>query len=392
VIAVVLWLGALFAAQENVERHYKQAKEAETRQDFARAAGEWKIITTLEPRMAEAYSNLGMMYHFGRQYQKSIEAFRHAQQLKPELLAPYLFTGIDFYLIGQPAAAIPQLQRALALDSGNAEARKWLGMSYMHLGDFAAAAAELSQCTRDEEILFHLGRAYAKVAETALERAKTLAAGSTERAELERRGAAASKQALDTIDEFAAVAPHSWRADQLRAEYHRARGEEDSALQAYEQALRKKPEAIQIHLAMGNIYATRREWGQAIRHYQAELKADPYSAKALERMGQVHADLHHADEATRYLLQAIALDPKLPDAHKALGKIYLQQSDPARAVTHLRLALALGATNDPTVYFQLSKALRLKGEISEAEKNEAILKKLLTAKRAQAGQTSVNPE
>ena len=33
-IAVVLWLGALFAAQENVERHYKQAKEAETRQDF----------------------------------------------------------------------------------------------------------------------------------------------------------------------------------------------------------------------------------------------------------------------------------------------------------------------------------------------------------------------
>jgi len=178
----------------------------------------------------------------------------------------------------------------------------------------------------------------------------------------------------------------------LRAEYHRARGEEDSALQAYEQALRKKPEAIQIHLAMGNIYATRREWGQAIRHYQAELKADPYSAKALERMGQVHADLHHADEATRYLLQAIALDPNPPDAHKALGKIYLQQSDPARAVTHLRLALALGATNDPTVYFQLSKALRLKGEISEAEKNEAILKKLLTAKRAQAGQTCVNPE
>ena len=32
------------------------------------------------------------------------------------------------------------------------------------------------------------------------------------------------------------------------------------------------------------------------------------------------------------------------------------------------------------------------GEISEAEKNEAILKKLLTEKRAQAERTSANPE
>jgi len=392
VIAVVLWLGALFAAPEGVDRHYKQAKEAESRQDFARAAQEWKAITALDPNMAEAFSNLGMMYHFSRQYQKSIEAFRQAQQLKPELLAPYLFTGIDYYLIGQPAAAIPQLHHALTLDGGNAEARKWLGMSYMHLGDFAAAAAELSRCPRDEEILFHLARAYANVAEGALTRSKAIAAGSPELAELEGQVAAASKQALDTIDEFAALAPNSWRADQLRAEYHRARGEEDGALRAYEQALAKNPQAIQIHLAIGNICATRREWDQAIRHYQDELKADPYSAKALERMGQVHADLHHGGEATRYLLQAIALDPKLPEAHKALGKIYLQQSDPARAVTHLRLALALGATQDPTVYFQLSKALRLKGEISEAEKNEAILKKLLTEKRSKAVRASANPE
>ena len=391
-IAVVLWLGALFAVPESVDRHYRQAKEAESRQDFARAAQEWKAITALDPTMAEAFSNLGMMYHFSRQYQKSIDAFRRAQQLKPELIAPYLFTGIDDYLMGQPNAAVPQLQHALALDGGNAEARKWLGMSYMHLGDFAAAAAELSQCPRDEEILFHLARAYANAAEKAFEGSKAAAAGSSERAQLQGQGAAASKRALDTIDEFAALAPNSWRADQLQAEYHQARGEEDSALRAYERALAKNPAAIQIHLALGNIYATRREWDQALRHYQAELKADPYSAKALERMGQVHGDLHHPAEATRYLLQAIALDPRLPEAHKALGKIYLQQSDSARAVTHLRLALALGANKDPAVYFQLSKALRLKGEISEAQKNEAILKKLLTAKREQTGQASANPE
>jgi tetratricopeptide (TPR) repeat protein len=333
-----------------------------------------------------------MMYHFDRQYQKSIESFRQAQKLNPELIAPHLFAGIDYYLVGQPAAAIPELQRALQLDHGNVEARKWLGMSYMHLGDFSAAANELSQCPRDEEILFYLGRAYAKVAETAFQTAKTVEAGSPKRAELELRGATASQQALNAIDEFAVLAPQSWRADQLRAEYHLARGEEDSAIPAYEQALAKKPDAVQIHLALGNIYATRREWNQAIRQYQAELKADPYSAKALERMGQVHADLHQTAEATRYLLRAIALDPNLPDAHKALGKVYLQQSEPAQAVKHLRLALALGATSDTTVYFRLSKALRLQGEAAEAEKIEAALKKLLSEKRDQAGQHSMNPE
>lgn len=68
----------------------------------------------------------------------------------------------------------------------------------------------------------------------------------------------------------------------------------------------------------------------------------------------------------------------------------MQQSKPAAAVTHLRLALTLGAENDPTVHFQLSKALRQMGRIAEAQKSEAVLKRLLESKAAKAG-APVNP-
>jgi tetratricopeptide (TPR) repeat protein len=391
VLAAPLIAALLLAAPAgDIDQHYARAKEAQERQDFARAAEEWNAIIKLQPGLAEAHSNLGMMYHFGRQYEKSIEAFRRAQLLNPRLVAPHLFLGIDYYLAGRPAEAIPELRRTLELEPGNAEARKWLGMSYMHMGEFAAAAAELSRCAPDDEILFHLARAYAKTAEADLHRARALEAGSAQRVELEQRAAAASGQALDALDRFAARAPDSWRADQLRAEYHLSRGEDQSALEAYQRALAKNPDAVQIHLSLGNLHATRREWDQAIAEYQAELKTDPYSAKALERIGQVHADLHRPEQARDFLERALALDPRLPEAHKALGKILLQQSKPAAAVTHLRLALTLGAENDPTVHFQLSKALRQMGQIAEAQKSEAVLKRLLETKAVKAG-APVNP-
>ena len=104
--------------QDAINAHATLAGKAAQRRDFNTAASEWQTVIALAPQMAEAHSNLGMMWHFAGQYPKAISAFRDALSLNPKLLAPHLFLGIDYYLISHPRDAIPELRSALALDPG----------------------------------------------------------------------------------------------------------------------------------------------------------------------------------------------------------------------------------------------------------------------------------
>jgi len=59
------------------------------------------------------------------------------------------------------------------------------------------------------------------------------------------------KLALSTLEEFVRTAPDSYRTYQLQGEYWAARRNFPKALTAYEKALALKPDASQIHLALG---------------------------------------------------------------------------------------------------------------------------------------------
>jgi tetratricopeptide (TPR) repeat protein len=480
--------GALCLAQATtsggIEEFYQRARQAQERGDYAHAAREWEAIVQRAEGLAEAHSNLGMMYHLNGEYGAAIQAFRRALQLNSKLLAPSLFLGIDYYLTSRTEDAIEQLRRALALDPRNGVARKWLGMSYAHAGDFPTAAEHLRlgriEDPNDIDLLFHLGRVYSRICYRSYESLRLLASesawqhllagekhldqGHFERARAEfhlvladprwqeavrltmaganpesvvsampriQQGAAsgdrpgrarqllmkgdtvtalelfatlqkadpdnaeylyfvgrcAEKLALEILQQFLRIAPDSYRAHQLKAEYRLAQNNHGEAIAEYRRALSLKSNAIQIHLALGAIYENQGDYETALAEYHDELKADPFSALAMERVGTIYVRLHQASEAKKYLLQAVRISPNSAETHKALGKAYLQDGLYAEAVRHFELALQKAATTDPSVYFQLSKALRRTGKVEAAEQNSIIFRRALAERlqRLQSG-------
>ncbi len=461
-----------------IEELYQRARQAQERGDYAHAAREWEAIVQRAPGMAEAHSNLGMIYHLSGEYGAAIEAFRRALHINPELVTPSLFLGIDYYLTSRIEEAIEQLRRALALDPKSTVARKWLGMSYAHAEDFLTAAEHLRLCRaedpKDIDLLFHLGRVYSRICYRSYESLRLLAPesawqhllkgekhldqGLLERARVEFRlvllvdprwkeavrltldgaspesvvstmptiqqgtaggdrsgrarqllikgetatalelfsalqkanpdnaeylyfvGRCAEKLAVDVLQQFLRIAPDSYRAHQLKAEYHIARNDPEEAIAEYRQALSLKSNAIQIHLAVGAIYENQRDYKKALVEYHNELKSDPFSALAMERIGTIYVQMHQASEAKKYLLQAARISPNSAETHKALGKVYFQDGLYAEAVKHFELALQKAATKDPSVYFQLSKALRKTGNVEAADQNLIIFKRALGEK------------
>src|SRR5439155_21893796 len=107
-VALALCPAATFAGQagpEDVRGHSRRAREALAQHDLQRAVQEYAEILKLDPRNAEVHGAQGMA----------------------------------LYGLGKPAEAASALQTALALDSGQAMAELFLGLSRADLGQCAEA-------------------------------------------------------------------------------------------------------------------------------------------------------------------------------------------------------------------------------------------------------------
>ena len=412
-----LCLCAADADQEAISVHAGRARDAQQHGNFTAAANEWQAIVALSPRTAEAHSNLGMMWHFAGQYPKAIPAFRQALSLDPKLVAPHLFLGIDYYLTSHPRAAIPELRGALDLDPDNPLARKWLGMSYFQIGDFSESAFALSAASRidpaDLDLLFFQSRVYSKILFQSYERVKSLAPDSPYLRSLRGGpdqspggdpdiihwstvlkngkpeealsglfaftrnrpeavegwywlGKSSESLALKSLDMFLSRSPQSYRTHQLKAEYNRASGDDVKAAAEYREALALKPDAVQIHLELGDILMARHDHAQAVPEYEAELRADPYSLAALERIGQAYANLHEPELAGKYLARALSIEPFNYEASRVLGKVQYEQGNYAEAVQHYLIAFKNRTEPDSALLFQISKAYRSLGDNVQA--------------------------
>ncbi len=435
---VTLWICLVLvclvgvAGTGEIADHVDRARAAQQRGDFVTAAAEWQALAQAEPNLAEAHSNAGMMLHFAHQYTKAIEAFRQAVRLNPQLVAPHLFMGIDYYLVSRAADAIRELEAALKLDSKNALGRKWLAMASFQAGDFFTAARVLNTAIRedhsDPELLFWLSRTYSKVLFVSYEQIRRINPESdllrllrdhntplpdrnrTVKASLESGradavfemferaidqnpsnpenwfwlGKAAQVQALKMLDAFLAASPKSYRVHQLQAEHYIAQGDEASAISEYHKALAMQPDAVQLHSSIGGILMSRHEYKEAIIEYDAELRADPYSLAALERIGTAYAELHEPDRAEIYLRRALTINPRSYEARRAMGKISYERGDYKNAVSNFLAIVTDAGAREPSVLYQLSQAYGKLGNEAESRRWRAKFRQELANQRGAA--------
>jgi tetratricopeptide (TPR) repeat protein len=208
-----------------------------------------------------------------------------------------------------------------------------------------AFAASFALTSNSAEVIYHLARSYEVLANQCFTRLQELA-------------------------------PHCWRAHQMRAEAHKLRFEDDEAMREYERAAQLRPEAPELYEELAALYLPN-DVAVARAALEKALKLEPSRARALYLLGRMYVTGREEQKAIPYLQKALRYDANLLEARADLGKAYLRAGRPDAAVTELEKALSLDFYGD--LHYLLYRAYRDLGKTDQARaalsQSEAMRKK-----------------
>src|ERR1035438_7675570 len=302
-LSLILMLSAFAVPAEDtdseVSRHFLAGRQAQSSGNLNLAVQEYLAVVRLEPDLAEARVNLGLVYYLQNRYDASAQAFEKALSTKPGLRGANLFLGIDYVKLGRARRAVPCLRVAVAQEPGNNEARIWLGTALWDSGQETEAVLELHSAAQafpsNPDILFLLGQAYRNAANEEMERVLAIV------------GTPLYHQAFGDI----------YREEQV---WDQARGH-------YRRALEKDPHWAGAHLGLGEIYFQQGKWDQARSEYLAEQATGAMTATASARLADIALLQGRPAEALRLLSEANQMRPDA--AASALGLPALPFADNA---------------------------------------------------------------
>ena len=161
--------------------------------------------------------------------------------------------------------------------------------------------------------------------------------------------------------------PRSYRARQLQAQLHEARGEVDEAVREYRAALGLKPGLRDVHFAIGTMLWSVSRFDEALPELEAELRVNPNHPQAHYEIADILQVRGDKAAAKGHLLESIRIAPNMAEAHLAIERIYFADGDFDEAIAHLRTVTRLDP-EDPTPHYRMSIIYRRLGLADEAQR------------------------
>ena len=245
---------------------FERAQEAQSRGDFRAAAADYQDILNLQPHLAGALMNLGLMLHLLGEYSQAVDKFEAALRESPDLTAANLFIGLDLLKLHEPRQALPYLQTAERLNRRDEPTALGLGQAYAALREFQPAndwyfrAAQINP--QDPEALYGLGVTYLDLQRTA-------------------------------VSELGSKGQDSPYGKRLLAEFFERDGRINDAVNLYKRLLDANTTWPGLRTALGLDYIAQAQVAAAQAEFQAELSQNP--GFLLARLGLARTSLEQAD-------------------------------------------------------------------------------------------------
>lgn len=308
------------------------------------------------PRRAASWGDLGVTFHAYELVGAARECYRQAGALAPrDPRWPYLLGRLERSL-GEPAAAIRELRRAVVLDPARA-------VAWVALGETLLEQAQPEQAR--------------PAFQTALERSPVCPPAEVGLAKI----ALGEDRLEEARDRLLAALRGQPEADAIHhhlARVYRRLGELTEAERHLRSAGARQPalpdpwlEHVEEHrLGTHNLMtqaqrATRTgRLEEAIEIYHRILAAEPGHVRAWINLGAALARQERLEEAQTALERAVELAPGDPLARFNLGTVRLQRGDP-RAAAELEASLAADP-RQPAARLNLATAHRLAGRHEQA--------------------------
>ena len=302
-----------------------------------------------------------------------VEKLRSLGYIGDDRMTAHNNRGIMALDEGDPDAAIPEFERALADGGGAAPMiRANLARAWLQKGDLekasAAAAQALAEDPRNKQAEMILGGVAIKKADLA----------------------AAERHFQRAIAIDPAFAP----AHSKLGEVHLRRGQEQSALADFRKAVDIAPLGAVEHNNIGNIYRKLGQIERAMEAYRDALRADPQYIGAYNNLGLCLQERGRLKEARALYDKALAIRPENPILRNSLGTLCALKGDRKEALAQFERAVkgdpgwAVAQGNMATLLFEEGRVAEAKGAFEklvelEPESAEARLNLALALLMAQ---------
>jgi len=148
-----------------------------------------------------------------------------------------------------------------------------------------------------------------------------------------------TREELDQVLSFQGATPVVNQATERYlslADHLRERGWFDSAMNAYEEALKIEPASTEAYLGMGMIYLEQKEPDKAREAFQFVLKNNPDNPAALKGMGQVYLLTGEIDKAESLLRKVLESNYVDDDILYVLGELYEKKGNLTEAMRYYK--------------------------------------------------------
>src|ERR1700733_7215745 len=320
--------------------------------------------------------------------------------LKNQQAAQHIRASQQYLQQQRPDLAIPELQKAVALEPQNVDARGNLGVLLYFRGDYAGAIPELRVAVKLKPDLWKLqgllglaeehtgdaqsGQADLEAAFPHLTEQKfktevgnALISSYNTTGDTEKAASVASQLLADQPTTMALTDPNGALMHEMMARELARHGDEAQAIVNYRAALKIDPHLPGAHFELGELFynsSNTELQAQAEPEFRAALADDPTDEKTHLVLGGVATRRGDTKTAYSEYSRALELQPNDPDALVELGKIQMTMNENDKA----QETFARAAQADPSntvAHYRLSMLYRRQGKTAEADEQMVEYKK-----------------
>lgn len=318
-----------------------QAQAAMDRNDYAAAVAPLEKFIAEKPDVAYAHFQLAYAYTALKRADDARGEYQKCIALDPKMAEAYLNLGI-LLLQSDPAAAVEPLRQAVNLLPSQSRPRFLLGLAQEQSGDLSGAATSFDGAAhldpKSIDAPTHLAEILLKTAHPEQAEQKFRLA-----LQLDPKSAPALlglAQILDTR-------------------------KNPEAIQAYKNYLVVQPQDNAARGRLVRLLIDQKDFDAALAELDRSSASQPPAADSLRLRADILVGQNKLDEAIAAIQQAVALAPNDPDLHGGLGRLFLQKRDFRNAQRELQLALRLNP-NSAVYWKDLASTDYLAGDYPEA--------------------------
>lgn len=355
--AAPLLISLLAAAPEDpIRLQFDAAARALSSGDLISAERGFQAVLKSNPRHVGALGNLGVVYTRLNRTADAIRTYTLGLKLAPSDPLLNLNLALAYLKQDDHRAAKPRLEKVLAVRPGHRQAQELLATTQILTGevDTAVRTLETLRSPGNTGALYFLAIGYLKQ---------------------HRREEA--RKVMDDL--FAKLSPAQANFLVGRAYYESAVF--DEAIKALEQARALDPEIPGIWRELGKAYVSQRKSPEARAALTEALKRTPEDEEASYFLGALDVLEGRISDGIPRLEKARAARPDFWGSYYYLGRARLQLQDPHEAVKLLERAAELNS-EEQSVFFQLSRALKLAGRDADSQRARERFTALMNRQRS----------